>query len=108
MHSGFTRKFVVVCAIAVYLATDAAAAQSSSAGSLAGSVRDQTGGALPGVGVELVATKEPIQSTTTGPDGRYRLDNVPPGVYSLVFRLINFGEQERRNISVTAGGALTV
>jgi outer membrane receptor protein involved in Fe transport len=70
--------------------------------SVAGAVRDQTGAALPGVTVELTMPRaEPI-TTTTEASGRYRLEGVPPGTYTLSFRLLNFGDQVRRDFQVGA------
>jgi len=44
-----------------------------------GVVRDQTGGALPGVTVELTAGRGAPFVASTDASGRYRFDRVPPG-----------------------------
>ena len=54
-----------------------------------GSITDETGGALPGVTVELNGTGEPIVAVTDG-EGHYTFDHVAPGTYQLSMRLINF------------------
>ena len=65
-----------------------------------GTVRDQTGGALPGVTVEARAAGDHIKATTTDATGVYRLD-VPPGHYELAFSLVNFAPV-RRSIELSA------
>jgi hypothetical protein len=77
-------------------------------GSIAGIVRDQTGGALPGATVDLLAGRDPVASTQADASGRYRFDRVAPGTYVLSFKLLNFGEQQRPNVAVGAGAAVTV
>ena len=44
--------------------------------------------------------------TTSGPDGRYRLANVPAGKYTLVARRIGFTVQ-RQQVTVTVAGEVT-
>ena len=48
------------------------------AADVTGTVRDETGGALPGVSVELGSSAASPQTTATDNQGRYRFD-VPPG-----------------------------
>ena len=78
-------------------------AQAPRPSSVAGAVRDQTGGALPGVTVELLAGRAVVVTGQTDGSGRYLFDNVQPGTYILSFRLLNFGEQQRPNVAVAAG-----
>ena len=68
---------------------------------VAGTVRDQTGDALPGVAVELMVGGTPAGRTQTDTRGAYRFDNVPAGRAVVSFALINFGTV-RREIDVTA------
>src|SRR5712692_2212444 len=72
-------------------------------GVVAGAVRDQTGGALPGVIVELTTPRVAPIAASTDASGRYRFEQVPPGTYTLSFRLLNFGDQQRRDLQVGAG-----
>ncbi len=44
-----------------------------------GTVTDRSGGLLPGTAIEAIIRSRTVATTTTGPDGRYRLD-VPAGV----------------------------
>ena len=76
-------------------------------GIVAGTVRDQTGGALPGVTVELTTPRVAPLAAATDPAGRYLFEAVPPGAYTLSFRLLNFGDQQRRDLQVSAGQSVT-
>ena len=76
--------------------------------SLTGRVSDDTGGALPGVAVELLgADSKRLLQTLTNPAGEYRLDRVDSGRYELRFSLINFGSVTKR-ITLAAGKAASV
>ncbi len=81
---------------------------SAQTGVVAGTVRDQTGGALPGVTVELTAPRVAPLATPTDVSGRYRFEGVPAGTYTLSFRLLNFGDQQRRNLTVGGERPLAV
>jgi outer membrane receptor protein involved in Fe transport len=74
---------------------------------VAGTVRDQTGGALPGVTVELRTPHAASLAASTDASGRYRFEQVPSGKYTLSFRLLNFGDQQRRDLQVSAGQTVT-
>lgn len=79
-----------------------AAAQSE----IIGGVRDETGGALPGVVVELVEASASRQ-TATDAQGAYRFDAAAPGRAQLSFALINFAIA-RRNVTIPVAGTLRV
>ena len=87
---------ILVCLVLI-----AAPAAAQERGVVAGSVRDETGGVLPGVSVEL-RTAAGARSATSDGIGTYRFDDVAAGPASLTFRLVNFSTQ-RRDIGVTAG-----
>ncbi len=70
---------------------------------LTGKVTDQTGGALPGVAVQLRAPRGgPSRETNSSASGDYTFSGVPPGRYELSFSLINFGSSVR-TVDVVAG-----
>ena len=71
-----------------------------------GVVRDQTGGVLPGVSVELLG----IQATTaiTNESGEYIFDSLASGTYRLSFALVNFAPVTRGDIRVEAAGVVRV
>jgi hypothetical protein len=71
-----------------------------------GVVRDQTGGVLPGVSVELLG----IQATTaiTNESGEYIFDSLAPGTYRLSFALVNFAPVTRGDIRLEPAGVVRV
>ncbi len=71
--------------------------------SVSGTVRDETGGVLPGVAVTLHADHTRPVDTTTDAQGRYRFDGVRPGEAYVSFARVNFAVG-RRTITVVAGG----
>ncbi len=78
-------------------------ASDSLAQSVTGTARDETGGALPGVSVELRTAAGPGQQTaTTDSRGEYHFDRITAGRYQLVFSLINFASS-RRDVDVSSG-----
>ena len=72
--------------------------------SVSGSVRDETGGALPGTTVELRGPGAAQRITVTNDGGTYRFDQIAPGRYQIVFTLINFASM-RREVNVPPAGA---
>jgi hypothetical protein len=72
---------------------------------VSGRVLDQTGGALPGVAIDLVVGSHELTATTDA-TGAYQFDAVPPGSGELTFRLLNFSVL-RRTVSVSNGGTVT-
>lgn len=69
--------------------------------SLTGSVRDETGGALPGVSVELRSDGLATAVSVTDAEGIYRFDSLDPRRYQLAFHLSSFATA-RREITVGA------
>ncbi len=61
---------------------------------ITGTVRDQTGGVLPGVTVEARSPGATTMTTVTDAAGAYRLD-LRPGQYELSFSLVNFAVVKR-------------
>jgi hypothetical protein len=73
-------------------------------GSIAGTARDSSGGALPGVTVEASspALIEKVRSTQTDGNGRYQITNLPVGTYAVKFTLQGFGVSTRENVQITS------
>jgi len=94
----------------VLLTPGVAAAQDSTSGTITGVVRDASGGILPGVTVEAAspALIEKTRVGTTDSDGRFRIVDLRPGVYSVTFTLTGFRTVRREGIELTTGFTATV
>jgi hypothetical protein len=68
---------------------------------------DETGGALPGVTVELRANGGQPNVAVTDANGQYRFNDVAPGTYQLLMTMINFASVTHRDLSVAAGQTVT-
>ena len=68
-------------------------------------MRDETGGALPGVTVELRSGAASPRLTVTDARGRYIFDAMAPGAAQITFTLINFAPA-RRAVAVVAGAGV--
>ncbi len=62
---------------------------------LTGTVRDSTGGAVPGATVTIRTDAGPSAQTVTGPDGRFTFDRVPEGRATLVVLAGGFAQKEQ-------------
>jgi outer membrane receptor protein involved in Fe transport len=94
-------------ATAVLMVLVSARAWAQTGGNVTGQVTDETGGALPGVTVELLGRTEPLVSITDA-EGRYTFENVAPGSYRLSMRLINFADVNRGELTVRDGASLVI
>jgi hypothetical protein len=86
----------LICVVFLLALPIAAAAQ----GSIAGSVRDTSGAVLPGVTVEAssAALIEKTRTAVTDSAGQYRIVDLPPGTYDVVFSLAGFKTIRREGI----------
>lgn len=89
----------IVALVLFLLSSISALAQS---GSVAGVARDETGGVLPGVTVQLRAANGTVSETTTNGGGLYAFNGVANGHYVVTFTLINFGSA-RSEVDVNSG-----
>ena len=96
--------FTVLTVLGIGLCRAGLAGAQPPTGQVGGFVADETGGALPGVTIELQNKEggEPIVAVT-GAAGEYTIGNVPPGKYDVWFSMIGFGRQVRRDIEVGRG-----
>jgi TonB-linked SusC/RagA family outer membrane protein len=75
-------------------------------GTVRGRVTDAaTGGPLPATQVMLAGTS---LGTLTGADGVYAMENVPAGSYTVETRRLGYASAQRENVTVAAGGSVTV
>src|SRR5712691_8915822 len=98
-------KVVVILAAAVLLPSIAFAQ-----GTLTGTIRDESGGVLPGVSVEAASPVliEKVRTAVTDGAGQYRITGLNPGTYSLTFRLSGFNIVKREGIELSGTAALTI
>jgi len=99
---GFSRRVCGGAIVTFFFGILNLAGSPAGAQTLAGTVRDETGGALPGVSVELRTPAGPAQDTATDGRGEYRFDRVAPGLYQVAFTLINFASS-RRDVTIASG-----
>src|SRR6266487_952487 len=85
-------------------------AQTSEGASIAGVVRDTSGAVMPGVTVEAAspAQIEKVRSVVTDERGLYRIVDLRPGSYSVVFTLPGFSTFKREGIELTTSFTATV
>jgi hypothetical protein len=82
----------------------------SVAGAIAGTVRDTTGLALPGVVVEAAspALVDKTRRVTSDDDGRFQIADLQPGTYSVSFELPGFNVIKREGVAIPAATIATV
>src|SRR6266571_4883183 len=102
----WARPAAVLFAALVLLWPTAAHAQAS----LAGVVKDASGGVLPGVTVEAAspALIEKVRSVVTDDTGQYRIVDLRPGTYSVTFTLTGFSTVKREGLELAGSGTIAV
>jgi outer membrane receptor protein involved in Fe transport len=104
------RIVTVMLALAMSLFTMSAAAQTSTTGSIEGTVVDVNGAAVPGVTI-TVAGQNLIrpQSATSNDEGFYRILNLPPGRYTVTIESARgFARYEQANVEVNLSKTSTI
>src|SRR4051812_1230575 len=78
--------------------------------SIAGVVKDASGGVLPGVTVEASSPVliEKTRSAVTDSTGQYRIADLLPGTYSVSFTLSGFATLKRDGVDVVGTGTTTI
>ncbi len=77
---------------------------------IAGSVRDASGASLPGVSVEASspALIEKTRTAVTDGTGRYRIEDLRPGIYAVTFTLQGWSPYRREGVELTGSFTATV
>jgi Carboxypeptidase regulatory-like domain len=77
---------------------------------ISGTVRDSSGGVLPGVTVEAASPVliEGSRSTVTDANGQYQITDLRPGDYAVTFTLAGFRSVRREAIRLTAAFTATI
>ena len=83
---------------------------SAYAQSIAGVVKDASGGVLPGVTVEASSPVliEKTRSAVTDGTGQYRIADLLPGTYTVTFTLSGFATLKRDGVEVAGAGVTTI
>ena len=94
---------VVLCLLIAWV--PAALAQSVSSGTIQGTVKDESGGVLPGVTATLTSPALQVRELTqvTDANGTYRFVDLPAGTYQLKFELSGFSTLIREDLRLTVG-----
>ena len=94
---------VLILIAGLVVATKPVLAQQTT-GEVVGSVKDESGGVLPGVTVSIKGpTIVGTRSAVTNETGFYRFPALPPGTYTLTFALSGFSTLNREGIRVRLG-----
>src|SRR5688572_7296203 len=98
------RRFVfrtLVAVACVVLAPVIASAQTST---ISGTVRDASGGVLPGVTIEVASPVliEKVRTTVSDGDGKFTVVSLRPGTYTVTFSLTGFSTYVRDGIELTS------
>ncbi len=82
----------------------------SAQATLAGTIRDASGGVLPGVSIEASspALIEKLRTAVSDGTGQYRITELPPGRYALVFTLPGFSTVRRDDVLVSGSGVIPI
>jgi hypothetical protein len=95
-----TEQFVLRLMASLLLLTSCAQAQTSTT-SLQGTVTDPSAAAVANATVELVSVETQVQRTaSTGPQGEYRFQFLPPGTYTLTVTAQGFARFEAKGLQL--------
>src|SRR6516164_8988917 len=100
------RLMKLVALLATVLLPSAAFAQAS----IAGTVKDTSGAVVPGVTVEASSPEliEKVRTAVSDGTGRYRIENLRPGIYAVTFTLAGFNSFKREGIELSGSFTATV
>jgi Carboxypeptidase regulatory-like domain len=78
--------------------------------SLAGVVKDASGGVLPGVTVEAASSAliEKVRSVTSDASGQYKIVDLRPGTYTVTFSITGFSTVKREGVELSGGGTFQI
>jgi hypothetical protein len=100
-------KLLLILSLALFATS--AMAQSSTTGSVEGTVTDPNGAAVKGATVTATSPNLiSAQTATTGDDGRYLISALPPGKYKIAIDSPGFGKYEQNDVSVNLGRTSSV
>jgi hypothetical protein len=104
------RSFRPMALAALFVCVWALSASAQTGSAIVGIVKDESGAAVPGVTIEVSspALIGGTTSTTSGADGHYRIENLVPGSYTIVFSLAGFQTVEHKDLALRSAFTATV
>jgi hypothetical protein len=100
------RRCCTACCLFIVVASFASAQTNN--GQISGTVRDTSGGVLPGVTVTVTNTNTNISRTeVTGANGTFVVASLPFGPYTVTAELQGFRKAEKRDIQLPPDGRIT-
>src|SRR3954470_7012259 len=100
------RRCCTACCLFIIVASFASAQTNN--GQISGTVRDASGGVLPGVTVTVTNTNTNIPRTeVTGANGTFVVASLPFGPYTVTAELQGFRKAEKRDIQLPPDGRIT-
>src|SRR5512147_3244933 len=102
---------IVALFVAIALVSSPTPARAQAVNStITGVVRDTSGAVLPGVTVEAAspALIEKVRTAVSDSSGRYRIESLPPGSYTVTFSLTGFSPVKREDVTVSGAGVTTI
>jgi hypothetical protein len=104
-----SRTNLVICLIIVALTAGSAFAQTAGAGTITGTLTDQTGAAVPGATVVVRNTDTGIERSTTSNDsGIYVATFLQPGHYEVTVSKTGFAKILRKDLTVQVGQTVSI
>src|SRR4051794_27067946 len=76
-------------------------------GTISGTVKDDTGGVIPGATITVSTEKGVVQTVQSGADGTYTLRGLPPGSYSVSANYSGLQQEGATAITLTPGQVAT-
>lgn len=101
------RRITTCLAVFLLIAAAIPVAGQSLTGTVEGVVKDEQGGALPGVAVTLTG-KRGSQSSVTDATGSYRFAGIDPGTYTVTASISGFRTKRQENVIVSIGRTVPI
>ena len=103
------RRAIAALAFAALAIVPVPVAAQTSSGAVEGTVTDASGALLSGVTVTARADATGfMRAVTTGEQGVFRLNELPPGSYSVTFELAGFKPFQQTGVVLAIGSAMTL